>query len=117
VASECRGYRRIAASALFAAVLDHFVPQPANNESARPAVAATARGNVDGGKTFHVPGCPFMHGKYHMVTPEEAVNEGYAPCNVACTKRFEAPEILSLNLKERKLQSVWWLRNDGGPSS
>ena len=29
---------------------------------------------------FHVPGCPFMHGKYHMVTPEEAVREGYAPC-------------------------------------
>jgi methylphosphotriester-DNA--protein-cysteine methyltransferase len=35
---------------------------------------------VDGGKKFHVPGCPFMHGKYHMVTPEEAVREGYTPC-------------------------------------
>ncbi len=36
---------------------------------------------VDGGKTFHVPGCPFMHGKYRMVTPEEAIREGYNPCN------------------------------------
>jgi hypothetical protein len=35
---------------------------------------------VDGGKKFHVPGCRFMHGKYHMVTPEEAVREGYTPC-------------------------------------
>jgi hypothetical protein len=35
---------------------------------------------VDGGKMFHVPGCPFMHGTYHMVTAEEAVREGYAPC-------------------------------------
>jgi hypothetical protein len=22
-----------------------------------------------------------MHGKYRMLTPEEAVREGYAPCN------------------------------------
>jgi hypothetical protein len=36
---------------------------------------------VDGGKTFHVPGCPYMHGKYRMVTPDEALREGYSPCN------------------------------------
>ena len=36
---------------------------------------------VDGGKTFHVPGCPYMHGKYRMVTPEEAIREGYTPCS------------------------------------
>jgi hypothetical protein len=72
----------LAASALFAAVLDRFVPQP-RQQMSQPARRLPQRlvAIVDGGKTFHVPGCPFMHGKYHMVTPEEAVHEGYAPCN------------------------------------
>jgi hypothetical protein len=35
---------------------------------------------VDEGKKFHAPGCPFVHGKYRMVTPEEALREGYTPC-------------------------------------
>jgi len=60
---------------------------------------------VDGGKTFHVPGCPFMHGKYHMVTAEEAVREGYAPCSRCMyealrsagyvTPDFEGEEVVS----------------------
>jgi hypothetical protein len=35
---------------------------------------------VANGKVFHVPGCPFFHGKYRMITPEEAIREGYTPC-------------------------------------
>jgi predicted anti-sigma-YlaC factor YlaD len=35
---------------------------------------------VDAGKKYHVPGCEYMHGKYHMVPAEEAVREGYTPC-------------------------------------
>jgi Putative zinc-finger len=72
----------LAASVLFAAVFDRFVPQP-RAQMSQPARRLPQRlvAIVDGGKTFHVPGCPFVHGKYHMVTPEEAVREGYAPCN------------------------------------
>jgi hypothetical protein len=72
----------LAASALFAAVFDRFAPQP-RAQMSQPARRLPQRlvAIVDGGKTFHVPGCPFMHGKYRMVTPEEAVREGYAPCN------------------------------------
>ena len=72
----------LAASAVFATVLEGFVPQP-RSEMSQPARRLPQRlvAIVDGGKTFHAPGCPFMHGKYHMVTPEEAVREGYAPCN------------------------------------
>jgi hypothetical protein len=71
----------LAASAVLAAALDHFVPQPLS-EMSQPARRLPQRlvAVVDSGKLFHVPGCPFMHGKYHMVTPEEAVREGYAPC-------------------------------------
>ncbi len=72
----------LAASVLFAVAHDRFVPQP------RAAMSQPTRrlpqrlvAVVDGGKTFHVPGCPFVHGKYHMVTPEEAVREGYTPCS------------------------------------
>ena len=71
----------LAASAVLAAALDHFVPLPLS-EMSQPARRLPQHlvAIVDGGKTFHVPGCPFMHGKYHMVTPEEAVREGYTPC-------------------------------------
>jgi hypothetical protein len=72
----------LAASALLSAAIDRFVPQP-RSEMSQPARRLPQRlvAVVDGGKMFHVPGCPFMHGKYHMVTPEEAILEGYAPCN------------------------------------
>jgi hypothetical protein len=71
----------LAASAICAAALDRFVPRPLS-EMSQPARRLPERlvAIVDGGKKFHVPGCPFMHGKYHMVTPEEAVREGYTPC-------------------------------------
>ena len=72
----------LAASAACAAALDRFVPRPLS-EMSQPARRLPQRlvAIVDGGKAFHVPGCPFMHGTYHMVTTEEAVREGYAPCN------------------------------------
>ena len=71
----------LAASAICAAALDRFGPRPLS-EMSQPARRLPKRlvAIVDGGKMFHAPGCPFMHGKYHMVTPEEAVREGYTPC-------------------------------------
>ena len=71
----------LAASAVCAAALDRFVPRPLS-EMSQPARRLPQRlvAIVDGGKTFHVPGCPFMHGKYHLVAAEEAVRQGYAPC-------------------------------------
>ena len=72
----------LGASILVAAVHDRAVPQP-RAQMSQPARRLPQRlvAIVDGGKTFHVPGCPFVHGKYHMVTPEEAVREGYTPCS------------------------------------
>jgi hypothetical protein len=71
----------LAASAVCAAALDRLVPRPLS-EMSQPARRLPERlvAIVDGGKMFHVPGCPFMHGTYHMVTAEEAIREGYAPC-------------------------------------
>ena len=72
----------LAAGLLFAVMHDRFVPQP-RAEMSQPARRMPQQlvAVVDGGKTFHAPGCPYMHGKYRMVTPEEAIREGYTPCN------------------------------------
>jgi hypothetical protein len=96
----------LAASAVFATALDGFVPQP-RSEMSQPARRLPQRlvAIVDGGKKFHVPGCPFMHGKYHMVTAEDAVREGYTPCTRCMsdalrsagnvTPDFEGEEVVS----------------------
>jgi len=40
------------------------------------------------GKTFHAPGCRFIHDKnLHMVPAAEAIKEGYSPC-VRCMKQY-----------------------------
>ena len=44
---------------------------------------------ADYGKTFHVAGCPFIHGKAHLRTipAVEAEREGYNPC-IRCMKKY-----------------------------
>ena len=61
---------------------DRFAPEP-RAQMSQPARRLPQRlvAVADGGKTFHVPGCPYMHGKYRILTPDEAIREGYAPCN------------------------------------
>jgi hypothetical protein len=41
------------------------------------------------GKTFHAPGCPFIHDKARLqtITAREAMREGYVPC-VRCMKKY-----------------------------
>jgi ribosomal protein L40E len=71
----------LAALGLFATVQNRFVPEP-RAQMSQPARRMPQQlvAIVDEGKTFHVPGCPYMHGKYRMVTPDEAIREGYTPC-------------------------------------
>jgi len=44
---------------------------------------------ADGGKTFHVAGCPFIHDKTRLrtISARTAEHEGYAPC-VRCMKKY-----------------------------
>lgn len=44
---------------------------------------------AENGKTFHVAGCPFIHGKAGLrtISAFEAEHEGYAPC-VRCMKKY-----------------------------
>lgn len=44
---------------------------------------------TEDGKTFHVPGCTFIHDKTKLrtITAGEALREGYAPC-VRCMRKY-----------------------------
>lgn len=96
----------LAASAAFAAALDRFAPQP-RSEMRQPARRLPQRlvAIVEGGKLFHVPGCPFMHGKYHMVTPEEAVREGYSPCTRCMSAALQSAEKVSPDFEGEEIVS------------
>jgi len=63
----------------------------------RSQLAQTARGIppdlkvvvAEDGRTFHVPGCPFIHDKTHLRTmlASEAEHDGYVPC-VRCMRKY-----------------------------
>jgi hypothetical protein len=82
-------------------VRDRFAPEP-RAQMSQPARRLPQRlvAIADGGKTFHVPGRPYMHGKYRILTPDEAIREGYAATGV-CPKRFETLEAWSLSACRR----------------
>ena len=71
----------VAASVALVAAFHQLPPQARANMS-QPAQQVPQRlvAVVDSGKLFHNPDCPLMHGKYRMVTPQEAIREGYTPC-------------------------------------
>lgn len=83
----------LAALALFSLAQNRSVPQlraPMSQPARQRPQALVAI--VDGGKVFHRPGCPFMHGKYRMVTAEEAIREGYVPCNRCMSDALHSAE-------------------------
>ena len=61
---------------------------PLLSEHSRPAVTVPSQqvAIVPDGKTFHDPKCTYMHGKPEMISAEEAVKKGYAPC-VRCMRQ------------------------------
>jgi hypothetical protein len=44
---------------------------------------------TENGKTFHTPGCLYLHGKEKLIEAQEAIREGFAPC-VRCRKEATA---------------------------
>jgi len=68
-----------------------FLHSTLRSELAQPAAAIPPELMVvvsDEGKTFHVPGCTFLHDKkLRTITAGEAQREGYAPC-VRCLKKY-----------------------------
>ena len=87
------------------------------SEHAQPGISVPPEMMVEiaaDGKTFHVPGCKFLHehkggGKVRMVTAAEAIHEGYVPC-IRCLRRYLNHETASLAVPRKS-------REDSGRNS
>jgi hypothetical protein len=57
------------------------------NEHSQPAVRIPVKMVAvnEQGKTFHLPTCSYLHGKWKLIPAEEAVRLGYNPC-IRCMK-------------------------------
>ncbi|HEY2546828.1 MAG TPA: hypothetical protein VGI46_12240, partial [Candidatus Acidoferrum sp.] len=53
-------------------------PQP--DSPAAAGLVAISENAAD--KVFHIPSCPYLHGKPKLLSVEEAIREGYSPCPV-----------------------------------
>jgi anti-sigma factor RsiW len=67
---------------LFASELSRFAVPPLRSAHSQPTAKAPAGvvAVVAGGKTYHVAGCPFLHGKVQMLPTAVAIQQGYSPC-------------------------------------
>lgn len=73
----------LATAAMLIFSLPRFTPPTLRAPMSQPALRAPIANLVvvsDDGKTFHVPGCTYIHGKSRMIPVEEAMKEGYNPC-------------------------------------
>jgi hypothetical protein len=53
-----------------------------------PAVKGLVAVSLDANnKIFHIPSCPYLHGKLKFLSVEEAIREGYSPCPICIGKR------------------------------
>lgn len=74
-----------------------FLKPPLRSEHAQPGVHVPPQMMVvvaDGGKTFHVKGCDFIHDKNVRNMPAaEAMKEGYSPC-IRCMSKYLSASVL-----------------------
>jgi Putative zinc-finger len=93
----------LVAAAMIIFSLPRFAVPTLRAPMSEPALRAPVANLVvvsDDGKTFHVPGCTYIHGKWRMMPVEEAMKEGYNPC-IRCeaglihrTERSRAPSAI-----------------------
>lgn len=96
----------LATLAFSGAAQNRLVPQPRApmSQPARQRPQALVA-IVDEGKVFHRPGCPYMHGTYHMVTAEEAIREGYTPCNRCMSDALQSGENVDPDFEREEIAS------------
>jgi hypothetical protein len=52
-----------------------------------PVTGLVAVSQDNGDKLFHIPSCPYLHGKPKFLPVQEALHEGYTPCPICIGKR------------------------------
>jgi hypothetical protein len=64
--------------------LKHQSPSGSPDSPAVTGLVAVSQDPND--KLFHVPSCPYLHGKPKFLPVEEALREGYSPCPICIGK-------------------------------
>ena len=76
--------------ALFSAkriILPRLEHQSPSGSPDSPAVSGLVAVSQDADrKVFHIPSCPYLHGKLKFLPVEEAIREGYSPCPICIGK-------------------------------
>ncbi len=73
----------LVAAAMVIFSMPRFTAPPLRAPMSEPALHAPAPEMVavsDDGKTFHVPGCTYLHGPSKLMPVDEAMRKGYNPC-------------------------------------
>jgi anti-sigma factor RsiW len=65
--------------------LKHQRPPGSPDSPAVTGLVAVSENAKD--KIFHIPSCPYLHGKPKFLPVEQAIHEGYSPCPVCIGKR------------------------------
>ena len=52
-----------------------------------PVTGFVAVSQDNGDKLFHIPSCPYLHGKPKFLPVQKALHEGYTPCPICIGKR------------------------------
>jgi len=65
--------------------LEHHSPTGSPDSPAVKGLVAVSPD--ENNKIFHIPSCPYLHGKPKFLSVEEAIREGYSPCPICIGKR------------------------------
>jgi len=78
------GFALFSAKRIILPRLGHESPSGPPDSPPITGLVAVSQDSDD--KVFHVPSCPYLHGKPKFLPAAEAVREGYAPCPICIGK-------------------------------
>jgi Putative zinc-finger len=110
----------LATAAMLLFSLPRFTPPTMRAPMSQPALRAPVANLVvvsEDGKTFHVPGCTYIHGKSRMIPVEDAMKEGYNPCircEAGLLHRGEGNQPLSITRKPPSTRATPPAKSDFG---
>ena len=78
------GFALFSAKRIILPRLGHQSPSGSPDSPAVMGLVAVSEDTDD--KVFHIPSCPYLHGKPKFLPVEEAIREGYSPCPICIGK-------------------------------
>jgi Putative zinc-finger len=78
------GFALLSAKRIILPRLRHESPSGSPDSPAVAGLVAVSQDSDD--KVFHVPSCPYLHGKPKFLPVAEAIREGYSPCPICIGK-------------------------------